>query len=61
MGANLRDEFILFPFQKNVDRFDFFRFIMFAMYFDIIYVFAKYMNIEKLKRPTFWNGGSKYN
>ena len=53
MGANLRDEFILFPFQKNVYRFDFFRFIVFAMYLDIIYVSAKYMNLEKSKHLYF--------
>ena len=64
MGANLRDEFILFPFfsfQKKIDRFDFFRFIVFAMYLDIIYVSAKYINLEKSKRPIFWNGESKFN
>ena len=50
---------ILSPFQ-NVDRFDFSRFIYFAMY--QIYVISKCiantMNLEKSKRHTFWNGWS---
>jgi len=52
---------LLPPFQ-NIGRFGFSRFIYFAMYLDI-YIYesryiAKYMNLEKSKRPTFWNGGS---
>ena len=54
------DQYIL-PLFENVGRFDFSRFIMIAKYLDITYVqiyIAKYINLEKLKRSIFRNGGA---
>ena len=49
--------YIFPPLFQNIGRFDFFRFIYFVMY--LVYrCIANTMNLEKPKRPTFWNGES---